>query len=179
MSATCFALFETAIGHCGLAWSDSGICGVQLPGADEAATRQHMSQHFVNATECMPTGAMQRVIGRISDLLDGQHDDLADIELDMTGVPPFHQRVYAVARTVAPGQTLTYGEIAKRLGDAGAARAVGQALGCNPFAPVVPCHRVLAAGGLPGGFSAPGGLPVKLKMLEAERAVFGGQPGLF
>jgi methylated-DNA-[protein]-cysteine S-methyltransferase len=97
----------------------------------------------------------------------------------MTGVPPFHQRVYAVARAIAPGHTLTYGEVAAALGEPGAARAVGQALGHNPFAPVVPCHRVLAAGARSGGFSATGGVDTKLRMLLAEGARFGREPGLF
>ena len=104
--------------------------------------------------------------------------DLSHIALDMEGVPPFHRRVYELARGIAPGTTLTYGEIATCLGDPGSARAVGQALGHNPFAPVVPCHRVLAAGGRSGGFSANGGVATKLRMLQIERASFGG-PGLF
>jgi methylated-DNA-[protein]-cysteine S-methyltransferase len=107
-----------------------------------------------------------------------QPADLSNIQLDMEGVPPFHRRVYEVARAIAPGNTRTYGEIATRLGDPGAARAVGQALGHNPFAPVVPCHRVLAAGGRSGGFSANGGVATKLRMLQIERASFNG-PGLF
>ncbi len=104
--------------------------------------------------------------------------DLSNIVLDMHGVPPFHQRVYALARGITPGETLTYGEIALRLGDSGLARAVGQALGHNPFAPVVPCHRVLAAGGRAGGFSANGGVDTKLRLLQIERARING-PGLF
>ncbi len=85
---------------------------------------------------------------------------------------------WPLARTIPPGTTLTYGEIAARLGNPGHARAVGQALGSNPFAPVVPCHRVLAAGGRSGGFSANGGVATKLRMLQIERASFNG-PGLF
>jgi methylated-DNA-[protein]-cysteine S-methyltransferase len=104
---------------------------------------------------------------------------LLDLPLDMEGVPPFHRRVYELARAIPPGEVLTYGEVARRLGDPGASRAVGQALGHNPYAPVVPCHRVLAAGGRSGGFSAEGGAATKLKMLEIERARFGGAPGLF
>ncbi|RZJ10583.1 MAG: MGMT family protein, partial [Haliea sp.] len=105
--------------------------------------------------------------------------DLSDIPLDMAGVPPFHRRVYEIARAIPPGRVLTYGEVAQRLGEPGAARAVGQALGHNPFAPVIPCHRVLAANRQGGGFSAGGGVSTKLRMLEIERAQFGAAPGLF
>ena len=104
--------------------------------------------------------------------------DLSDIVLDLDGIPPFHLRVYALTRRMAPGQTTTYGEMARELGEPGAARAVGQALGANPFAPVIPCHRILAADGRSGGFSAHGGASTKLRLLEIERAQFGGR-GLF
>lgn len=117
----------------------------------------------------------------ITALLNGaptEPTDLTHLVLDMEGVPPFHQRVYALARQIPPGETLTYGELAAQLGEPGAARAVGQALGSNPFAPVVPCHRILAAGARSGGFSASGGVSTKLRMLLTERARFNG-PGLF
>jgi methylated-DNA-[protein]-cysteine S-methyltransferase len=97
----------------------------------------------------------------------------------MEDVPPFHQRVYAVARTIPPGATLSYGEIAVRLGDRGAARDVGEALGQNPFPIIVPCHRVLAAGGKVGGFSASGGVATKLRLLDIEGAQVGEAPSLF
>jgi methylated-DNA-[protein]-cysteine S-methyltransferase len=99
----------------------------------------------------------------------------------MTRVPAFHRAVYAVARAIPPGETLTYGEVARRLGDPGSARAVGQALGRNPFAIIVPCHRVVAAGGATGGFSAHGGAATKRRILAIEGA--GGDaptlPGIF
>ena len=119
------------------------------------------------------------MISRIRQLLDGHRDSLSDVPLDMSGVPQFNQRVYAVARAIPPGQTLSYGEVAARLGEPGAARAVGQALGSNPFAPVVPCHRILAAGKRSGGFSAGGGVATKLRMLQIEKAELGDGPGLF
>ena len=103
-------------------------------------------------------------------LLDGEARDLSEIELDLEGVSDFHRQVYAIARRIPPGRTRTYGDIAAELGDKGLARAVGQALGLNPFAPVVPCHRVLAAGGKWGGFSAHGGAASKLRMLAIEGA---------
>ena len=105
---------------------------------------------------------------------------MRDVAIDYEGVPPFHQRVYEAARAIAPGRVKTYGELARELGDPGAARAVGQALGHNPFAPLVPCHRILAARGASGGFSAEGGARTKLRMLEIERAVLSPDgPGLF
>ncbi|MBN8510842.1 MAG: MGMT family protein, partial [Burkholderiales bacterium] len=112
-------------------------------------------------------------------LFEGRGDDLRDVGLDLDGIAPFEQRVYAAARTIGPGRTTTYGELAARLGDPTLARAVGQALARNRFAPVVPCHRVLAAGGRAGGFSAPGGLATKLRLLQIERARLGPDPGLF
>jgi methylated-DNA-[protein]-cysteine S-methyltransferase len=188
-SATGFLLFDTAVGVCGLAWrADGWLAGVQLPeDRGPSATRKRMQQRFPRATECSlepdtaqpAPAAVLAVVTRVTALLAGGRDDLADIALDMAGVPPFHQRVYEVARAITPGRTMTYGEVAAQLGEPGAARAVGQALGHNPFAPIVPCHRVLAAGSQSGGFSAGGGVATKLKMLEAERAQFGGQPGLF
>lgn len=105
--------------------------------------------------------------------------DLAHLVLDWHGVSAFHRRVYALTRAIAPGHTRSYGEIARELGDVGLSRAVGQALGLNPFAPVIPCHRVLAAGGEPGGFSGGAGALTKLRMLEIEGAAWGGTCSLF
>ena len=173
-----FALFDTAVGTCGIAWGDAGICGVQLPEADAAQTRARLRGRFPGAAESRPDEEVQAVIRNISAMLRGEPHVLDGLRLDMRGVPAFHQRVYAVARAIAPGQTLTYGEVAARLGEPGAARAVGQALGRNPFAPVVPCHRVLAAGDKPGGFSASGGIRTKLRLLIIEGAMRG-TPGLF
>ncbi len=181
MSAAGFALFETAIGHCGMAWNDgdTGLAGVLLPEGSVQATRTRMQAKFAGVAEAAPPLNVQKIMARVVALLDGVQDDLADIALDMSGVPPFNQRVYEVARAIPPGRTLTYGEVAARLGEPGASRAVGQALGHNPFAPIVPCHRVLAAANGSGGFSAGGGVSTKLKMLEIEKARFGSQAGLF
>lgn len=104
---------------------------------------------------------------------------LLDVELDWRGVPEFARQVYALTRAIPPGQTRTYGDLAQDLGGLGLARAVGQALGANPFAPVVPCHRVLAAGRQPGGFSGGQGALTKLRMLELEGAAWGGTRSLF
>jgi methylated-DNA-[protein]-cysteine S-methyltransferase len=170
MSPEGFALFPTAIGACGIAWGPRGIVGVQLPEAGEGATRSRMVRRFPSLREIEPPPEVHRATAAIRALLDGEPRDLAEIELDFDGVSEFHQRVYAIARRIPPGRTRTYGDIAEELGEKGLARAVGQALGLNPFAPVVPCHRVLAAGGKWGGFSAHGGAASKLRMLAIEGA---------
>ena len=115
-----------------------------------------------------PAAEVQEAIDRIVDLLRGEASDLSTVALDMDGVPEFNRRVYEVARTIPAGERLTYGEVADRLGDRGAARDVGRALAQNPFALIVPCHRVLAAGGGLGGFSAPGGITTKRRLLMIE-----------
>lgn len=173
----CF--FDTALGRCAIAWSDAGISCVQLPEQSEARAQARLQRRCPEAVQAEPPPPLAHAISRIQALLEGRRDDLADLPLDMRGVPPFHQKVYALARAIPPGRTLTYGEVAQALGDPGAARAVGQALGHNPFAPVVPCHRVLAAGARSGGFSAEGGVATKLRMLQIEGARFGAAPGLF
>jgi methylated-DNA-[protein]-cysteine S-methyltransferase len=170
MTAQGFALFETTIGHCGIAWGGGGVTGVLLPEEREAETRARLRALFPEGREDRPPQKVRRAIEAIVALLRGEPKDLSSIELDMAGVPPFHRRVYEVARAIPPGATLSYGEVAERLGARGAARAVGQALGRNPFAIVVPCHRVLAAGRKAGGFSANGGVATKLRLLSIEGA---------
>jgi methylated-DNA-[protein]-cysteine S-methyltransferase len=165
-----FSLFDTAIGRCAIAWSGRGIVAMQLPEADERTTRARITRRFAQAREALPPPAVRRAIEGIAALLRGDPRDLSAVPLDMEGVPAFHRRVYAAAREIPPGATLSYGEIAARLGAPHAARAVGQALGRNPFAILVPCHRVLAAGGKPGGFSANGGVATKLRLLAIEGA---------
>ena len=173
-----FALFATAVGPCGIAWGDGGIVGVNLPEGDEATTRARLRRRFAPAIESAPPPEVQRAIDAIVALLRGEHADLSGIRLDMSEVPPFQRRVYEAAREIPPGSTLSYGEIARRIGDPGAARSVGHALGRNPFTIVVPCHRVLAAGDKPGGFSAYGGVTTKLQLLAIEGALRS-EPGLF
>ena len=174
MTAIGFALFETAIGKCGIAWSDRGVAGVQLPEAGEEETRARLLHRFPAAGETAPPRDVQRAVDDIVALLRGEAHNLSAIALDMEGVPEFHRRVYDAARTIPPGKTLSYGEIARQVGAPGAARAVGQALGRNPFPIVVPCHRVLAAGGKIGGFSAQGGVEAKRRMLAIEGARLNG-----
>jgi methylated-DNA-[protein]-cysteine S-methyltransferase len=179
MTSIEYTFFATAIGSAAIAWGERGIVAVQIPGATESRTRDRILRMFPGASEGLPPPEVQRAIDAIAALLAGEPADLSGIVLDDARVPDFHRKVYAVARSIPPGRTLTYGEIAERLGDPGAARAVGQALGENPFPIVVPCHRVLAAGGNLGGFSAPGGTATKLKLLRIERAEAAAQLGLF
>lgn len=165
-----FALFDTAVGACAIAWSARGIAGSQLPERSAAATRARMRRRFPGAPEAEPPAAVRPAVDAITALLRGEPADLSTLPLDWAGVSDFDRRVYEVARTVPPGGTIAYGEIARRMGEPGAARGVGQALGRNPFAPIVPCHRVLAAGGRPGGFSASGGTLTKFRLLAIEGA---------
>jgi methylated-DNA-[protein]-cysteine S-methyltransferase len=174
-----FTLFETAIGTCAIAWGPRGIVGASLPSKTAAASRSAMHKRFPEAQEAEPPAEVQSVIDDILALLSGEKCDLKNAKLDFEHVPEFHRRVYDLARDIPPGEILTYGDVAKRLGDAGAARAVGQALGANPFPIIVPCHRVLATGGKTGGFSAPLGLETKMKMLTIERAKLSDAPALF
>jgi methylated-DNA-[protein]-cysteine S-methyltransferase len=170
MTKTSFALFDTVIGACAIAWNTTGIVGLNLPGPSDAATREATRRRFGSADEQSPPPGVARVVDEVQRLLRGEPRDLSTVVLDMTAVPDFDRRVYEAARAIAHGQTVTYGEVAARLGDPGLARAVGQALGRNPFVVLVPCHRVLAAGGRPGGFSAPGGVTTKERLLEIECA---------
>ncbi len=164
-----FALFDSPIGRCGIAWAERGVAAVQLPDGAEAATRARLRRRFPDATEQPMPDEIHRAVDQILSLLRGEASELASIALDMERLPPFHRRVYEMARAITPGQTVSYGDLARRLGQPGAARAVGQALGRNPFALVVPCHRVLAADGRVGGFSANGGVTTKLRLLSIER----------
>jgi methylated-DNA-[protein]-cysteine S-methyltransferase len=179
MTARGFALFDTAIGACGIAWGERGLVGVQLPEVSAARTRARMRRRFPATPEAPPPPTVQRAIEGIVQLLQGEAIDLGAVALDMAGVASFDGRVYEVARTIPPGATLSYGDIAARLNAPGEARAVGQALGQNPFPLIVPCHRVLAAGGKVGGFSANGGIATKLRLLSIERARTSSAPTLF
>src|SRR5215470_5322239 len=176
MTGQSFAIFDTPIGRCGIAWGARGICGVQLPEASEARTRARFMRRYPDAREALPPPQVRQAIAA---LLAGQPADLSAVALDMDGVPDFDRRVYEAARSIAAGSTLSYGELAARLGERGLARDVGQALGRNPFPIIVPCHRVLAAGGRSGGFSANGGVATKLRLLTIERARTSDAPTLF
>jgi len=180
MTSLGFTLFDTAIGRCGLAWREPWIVGTALPGASDDQVRRRFAERFPGSVESRPPETLEPVIIGIVALMTGEKVDLSEAPLDMDAVPPFHRRVYAVARKIPPGETMTYGEIALAMGEPReAARAVGEAMGRNPFPILMPCHRVLGAGGKPGGFSAPGGVETKLKMLEIEGARVGDAPTLF
>ena len=182
MDEQAFTLFDTAIGTCGVAWNARGLIGVQLPEADAAATRRRMAKRFPQAQEAGPPPPVQEAIKGIVALLNGEKRDLRAVAIDDSEAPEFNARVYTIVRQIPPGETLTYGEVAERLGDKTLARAVGQAMGQNPCPVVMPCHRVMAAsdrsGAKTGGFSAPGGVVTKLKLLTIEGAQPGG-PTLF
>jgi methylated-DNA-[protein]-cysteine S-methyltransferase len=170
MTAPGFALFDTAIGRCGISWGAQGITGIALPEARVAETRARLRERFPGVKESKLPAHVEAVCADIVAMLGGKASTLASVTLDMSGVPAFHKRVYEAARKIAPGETSSYGEIASRVGSPGAARAVGQALGRNPFAIIVPCHRVLAANGKIGGFTANGGLGTKRALLALENA---------
>jgi len=182
MSEQSFTVFDTAIGACAIAWNERGLVGVQLPEGNADATRARMRRRFPEAVERVPDSRTQQAIRGIIALLNGEKRDLSDIAIDDGATPEFNARVYKIVRQIPPGETLTYGEVAERLGDKTLARAVGQAMGQNPCPVVMPCHRVLAAGdrtgAKTGGFSAPGGVVTKLKLLTIEGAQPGG-PTLF
>lgn len=168
MASHAYSLFETPLGICGIAWSERGVSMLLLPGAREAHTRASILHRFPEAEVASTPDFVQRAVAGIQASLAGERRDLSEIALDFEGVPEFYQRVYVAARKVVPGSTVSYGELARRIAAPGAARAVGQALGKNPFAIIVPCHRVLAAGGKLGGFSANGGTSLKVRMLAIE-----------
>lgn len=174
-----YALFETTLGVAGVAWNASGLVACHLPEPDRDAARRGFLRRLADATEAEPPPAVAAVIADIQALLQGGRPTLAEAPLDLSRTPAFHARVYEIARAIPPGQTLTYGEIAVRLGDRLLARDVGQALGRNPWPIVVPCHRVTAAGGKPGGFSARGGVDTKLRLLAIEGAAAAAQADLF
>ena len=174
-----FAIFETPIGPCGLVWNSRGITGLQLPEDTGEKTRARIRRRRTDVTASAPSPGVQRAIDRVLALLQGEAVDLGDIPLDLEAAPDFHRKVYEVARTIPPGQTMTYGEIAKKLGVPHESREVGQALGRNPIAIIVPCHRVLAADGKMGGFSANGGVATKRRILEIEGASAVGAGPLF
>ena len=167
--ALTFSLFDTALGWCGLAAADGRIHGALLPEPSPDRVRAYFHKRHPEAVEAEPEPWLEPAIVRVRGLIDGADDDLCDLDLDMSGVSPFERGVYEIARAIPPGQTTTYGDIARRIGEVTDSQAVGRALGRNPFAPIVPCHRIVAAGQKLGGFSATGGRALKLKLLEIER----------
>lgn len=172
-----YTLFDTAIGRCGIAWRDDAVAGFVMCGSDEgAATSRLASRHRAQPAE--PPPAIAVIIARVRRMLDGERIDLADVPVALD-VPEFERRVYEALRQVPPGETITYGALAQRVGSPGAAQAVGAAMGRNPIPVIIPCHRVLAGSGKSGGFSAPGGVATKFRILQIERAGRGDDGMLF
>jgi methylated-DNA-[protein]-cysteine S-methyltransferase len=165
-------LFETTIGTSGVSWSEVGITEVVMPRS------RHLSGRPLDASSDMPETVREAIAGMVA-LLDGERRDLRWIELDERDLDSFRRRVYAATRDVAPGGTASYGDVARAIGEPRAAREVGVALARNPFPIIVPCHRVLASTGALHGFSAPGGVATKRRMLEIERASGFAQETLF
>ena len=165
--------FETTIGRCGVRWTEVGIAEVLMPG-----TRGPGGERLEAASSEVPESVRRAIAGMVA-LLDGEPQDLRWVSLDERHLDAFRRGVYAATREIAPGSTASYGEIARAVGEPRAAREVGVALAQNPFPIIVPCHRVLAATGALHGFSAPGGIATKRRMLEIERAPGFTQQALF
>lgn len=163
-----YALIDTTIGTFGIAWTDAGIARVALPGPDRARTELWISRD--PAEPGFPDGPVATIADRIRHYADGAREDFADVALDLGEVPDLYRRAYAELRRVGYGETTTYGAIARALGDPTLARAIGQAMGANPVPLIIPCHRVLGADGRTGGFSSPGGVTAKMRMLALEHA---------
>jgi len=174
-----FAVFPTAIVACGLAWRREAIIAAQLPEASEAETRRRIAARAASTRESEPPAAIREAIAAVTSLLAGARVDLRPIPCDFGEIDDLRLRVYQAAREILAGETCTYGELAARLGDRRLAQAVGQALGRNPLPIIVPCHRVMGAGGRLTGFSANGGVETKLRLLAIEGASLGAGPGLF
>jgi methylated-DNA-[protein]-cysteine S-methyltransferase len=168
MAGWAHSIFDTVIGRCGIAWSVAGIVGVQLPQAREIETRKRLFKHFPEARETRAPANVELAIEGIAALLRGQSADFSGVTLDMNGIPAFSQRVYRITREIGRGATLTYNEIAVKLGASGAVHAVSQAIGRNPFVIIIPCHRVLEKGGYADQISPYGGIISKRRLLSIE-----------
>jgi methylated-DNA-[protein]-cysteine S-methyltransferase len=173
-----YALFDTAIGRCALVWGGGLVVGAALPEESDQRARAFLARRFPDAIEADPPPFAADAIERIASLLAGGRTDLGDIRVDLDG-SAFERNVWQAARRIPCGEVRSYGDIAREIGAPGAAQAVGLALGRNPVPIVVPCHRVLAADGRTGGFSAPGGVATKFRILEIEGARRLGEPELF
>ena len=168
-------IFDTALGAFGLGWTASGVARLQLPGMDRPALDERINRDGARPGE--PTRAIEALINQIEDYAEGEDVDFAGVPLDLAGLTDFNRRAYGLLLTVGWGQTTTYGALARQLGDVTLSRAVGAAMGANPVPLIIPCHRVLASDGKPGGFSAPGGAESKLRMLALEGVSVGTPAG--
>jgi methylated-DNA-[protein]-cysteine S-methyltransferase len=174
-----YTLFATDIGDCAVAWNARGLTGVWLPEVSAGRLRSRIARRRPPIPEERPPVAVAEAIARITRLIGGERGDLLEVRLDESRLSAFDRSVYAEARQIAPGRVVTYAVLADRVGGGASARAIGQALGRNPFPIVVPCHRIVAAGGELGGFSAPGGLATKRRLLTIENARLDGPADLF
>jgi methylated-DNA-[protein]-cysteine S-methyltransferase len=164
-----YHVFDTAGGFCGIAWNAVGITRFQLPAQNAAATERNLVRRATGAEPGTPPQSVLATVAEVKRYFAGENIDFSGVELDLTGQAEFFMRIYAAARRIGWGQTSTYGTLAKEIGvGPEAARGVGQAMANNPIPLIIPCHRVLAAGGKVGGFSAPGGAASKIRMLELE-----------
>jgi len=177
MKNAAYCLFETALGTCGIAWRETGDSGsqavvtaIQLPEATSQTTESRLARKAGSNQPGIPPKQIAGVIEKIRKHLLGEVQDFRDVAVGLEGAAPFFREVYEATREIPPGQTRTYGEIAKVAGRPGAAQEVGQAMAKNPVPIIVPCHRVSAAGGKLGGFSALGGPATKAKLLALEGA---------
>ncbi len=164
-----YHVFETGMGFCAIAWSDAGVARFQLPVKSAEAADRPMRRRVFGAEPAMPPDEVAAVVAAAKRYFDGEETDFSHVRLDLAAEDPFFAQIYAALRRVGWGRATTYGALAKEVG-AGreAARDVGEAMARNPAPLIIPCHRVLAAGGKIGGFSAPGGSRTKMRMLELE-----------
>nr|WP_314259089.1 methylated-DNA--[protein]-cysteine S-methyltransferase [uncultured Devosia sp.] len=159
-------IFDTALGAFGIGWTDAGIARLQLPGMERDGLLERINRQ--GASSGVPPRWVEALINRIEDYSEGAEIDFADVSLDLSGVSDFNRRAYDLLVQIGWGETTSYGALARQLGDVGLSRAVGAAMGANPIPLIIPCHRVLASDGKPGGFSAPGGAGSKVRMLALE-----------
>jgi methylated-DNA-[protein]-cysteine S-methyltransferase len=172
-----FALMPTALGAFGVAWTDAGIVRTWMHARTIEATRAQVLRSLPGVVEAPPPMAVAVAMHDVAALLAGEPGDLRAAALDLRGVDDFDRRVYEVVRMIEAGSTLTYGDVARRMGEEPMqAREVGRALARNRFAPIVPCHRVVAAGQRLGGYTAPGGVETKRRLLELEGAAIVAPP---
>jgi methylated-DNA-[protein]-cysteine S-methyltransferase len=171
MVGVAYTVFDTAVGRCAIAWGQDGVLGVQLADVREIETRRRLLRQFPEARELRPSADIQLVIDGICTLLRGQFADLSDIPLDMSDLPPFDCRVYEMVRRIPRGETRTRAEIATQVGSPGIVHSLAQALARNPFALVVPCHRVLESAGRIDGIPTNGGAMTRARLLSLEGAL--------
>lgn len=171
ISAIHYCLFDTDFGVAAILWTNNGICGHQLPERDAASTIERVKTKFPSAIEAKAPNEVVMLTKRIRRHLKGEVQDFSNVRLDLSGIPPFHTKIYLALQKVPLGETVSYNDLAAMCGSPGAARAVGQAMAKNPISVIVPCHRVLTSSGTMGGFTAYGGLDTKRQLLQNENAL--------